>query len=85
MIGEKMDNTEKIEGIRRILIENGINIESGQENQIVDLDSLNFLSIMIDLEDFLGVSLDDNEALFSLDYNVITFNKILSCIESYIK
>lgn len=65
MIGEKMDNTEKIEGIRRILIENGINIESGQENQIVDLDSLNFLSIMIDLEDFLGVSLDDNEALFS--------------------
>lgn len=80
-----MDNTEKIEGIRRIFIENGINIESGQENQIIDLDSLNFLSIMIDLEDFLGVSLDDNEALFSLDYNVITFNKILSCIESYIK
>ena len=40
---------------------------------------------MIDLEDFLGVALDDNEALFSLDYDTVTFNKILNCIESYIK
>ena len=85
MTGEKMYDTQKIEGIRQIFITNGINIEYGEEDKIIDLDSLNFLSIMIDLEDFLSVALDDNEALFSLDYDTVTFNKILNCIESYIK
>jgi acyl carrier protein len=81
----KMYDVEKVNAIKKLFIGNGINIETGQEDSILDLDSLNFLSIMIDLEEFLGVSLEDNEELFSLDFDTISFNKILKCIEKYIK
>lgn len=80
-----MYNTQKVDEIRNIFIENGINIKKNQDDKIVNLDSLNFLSIMIDLEDYLGVSLDDNDLLFSLDYDTITFNQILACMEKHIK
>ncbi|MFZ2647286.1 MAG: hypothetical protein WAX43_02975 [Lactococcus chungangensis] len=80
-----MYDVEKVNAIKKLFIGNGINIETGQEDSILDLDSLNFLSIMIDLEEFLGVSLEDNEELFSLDFDTISFNKILKCIEKYIK
>ena len=42
------------------------------------MDSLSFLSFVVDLEDALEISLDEDSKMFELDYQNINLNQVLS-------
>lgn len=79
-----MYNSEKVTEIKKVFSNNGIDIIDGTEGDIIDLDSLSFLSLLIDLENTLDVELEDDEELFELDYKSFTFDKFLSSLRKYL-
>ncbi|QMS96656.1 hypothetical protein [Streptococcus equinus] len=79
-----MYNSEKVNIIKKVFSNNGIDIIDGMEETSIVLDSLGFLSLLIDLENTLGVDLVDDEELFELDYRSFTFNKFLDCLKIYL-
>lgn len=79
-----MYNSEKVTEIKKVFSNNGIDIIDGTEGDIIELDSLSFLSLLIDLENTLDVELEDDEELFELDYKSFTFDKFLSCLRKYL-
>ncbi|HHJ7390272.1 TPA: hypothetical protein ACQM11_001688, partial [Streptococcus pyogenes] len=63
-----MYNEDKLEVVKQVFKNNGINIVDGEGKEVIDIDSLSFLSLLIDLENTLGIELEDNEKLFELDH-----------------
>ncbi|MGV3010776.1 hypothetical protein [Streptococcus thoraltensis] len=72
-----MYNEDKLEVVKQVFKNNGINIVDGEGKEVIDIDSLSFLSLLIDLENALGIELEDNEKLFELDHREFTFSKFL--------
>ncbi|HGK7817751.1 TPA: hypothetical protein ACJ65H_001682, partial [Streptococcus pyogenes] len=72
-----MYNEDKLEVVKQVFKNNGINIVDGEGKEVIDIDSLSFLSLLIDLENTLGIELEDNEKLFELDHREFTFSKFL--------
>lgn len=77
-----MEINSKKEKIKEIFQNNGIVVKD--EHEILDLDSLSFLSLLIDLEENLKFELSEVDSLFDIDKNAYTFIKIYDCIEKYI-
>ncbi|WP_064610365.1 hypothetical protein [Streptobacillus moniliformis] len=71
----------KKEEIKKIFQNNGLLIE----NEILDLDSLSFLSLLVDLEEYLNIEIEEINELFELNKDEYTFNKIFNCIQEYYK
>ncbi len=55
---------------------NGFNVSDDFE--CFEMDSLSFLSFVVDLEDALEISLDEDSKMFELDYQNINLNQVLS-------
>lgn len=55
---------------------NGFNVSDDFE--CFEMDSLSFLSVVVDLEDALEISLDEDSKMFELDYQNINLNQVLS-------
>ncbi len=79
--GEIMNINLKKEEIKKIFQNNGLLIE----NEILDLDSLSFLSLLVDLEEYLNIEIEEINELFELNKDEYTFNKIFNCIQEYYK
>ncbi|HEM6116639.1 TPA: hypothetical protein ACF1JQ_001334 [Streptococcus pyogenes] len=79
-----MYNEDKLEVVKQVFKNNGINIVDGEGKEVIDIDSLSFLSLLIDLENTLGIELEDNEKLFELDHREFTFSKFLEYLSPYL-
>ena len=55
---------------------NGFNVSDDFE--CFEMDSFSFLSFVVDLEDALEISLDEDSKMFELDYQNINLNQVLS-------
>lgn len=55
---------------------NGFNVSDDFE--CFEMDSLSFLSVVVDLEAALEISLDEDSKMFELDYQNINLNQVLS-------
>ena len=51
--------TDYVETMRKILKENWIIVFQGEEDEVLDIDSLRFISVIVQIEEEFGVTIDN--------------------------
>lgn len=62
--------------------ESGIVIDQNDLDRELDMDSLNFISLLVAIEKEFGIDLDDNDEFFSLGSTNPSFSIIFKYIDS---
>ncbi len=78
-----MDRNEIRQGILNVLNDNGISVKDEEtlNSEIVKIDSLTYVSVMVDLETELGVELDE----LLIDDSEKTYAEFIDSIVDYVE
>lgn len=77
-------NSKEYDKLIQIFHSNGVFVNKDDGDLTLKMDSLNFLSIAIDLEKEFNISVDENDELLLLGSSEPTLNEFIKCLDTYL-